>query len=125
MGAEDDAAAKVQAMKRGNDAQKVVAAKRAEAGELAAKKGAEDMAAAQAVLGGAAKGYKQRKAAREEKVAIEQGAKHIQAQIRGRKERKDPASEANVRRERNKQDPRCRQTTTCRRTSCCRCSRCW
>ena len=87
------------------EAQKVVAGKRAEAAELAAKKGAEEMEAAQAVLGAGAKGYQQRKAAREERAAIEQGAKHIQAQIRGRKERKNPASEINVRRARNKADP--------------------
>ena len=45
------------------EAQKVVAGKRAEAQELAAKKEAEDMAAAQAVLGAGLKGYQQRKAA--------------------------------------------------------------
>lgn len=87
------------------EAQKVVAGKRAEAQELAAKKEAEDMAAAQAVLGAGLKGYQQRKAARDERAKLDEGAKHIQAQIRGRKERKNPASEVNVRRARNKADP--------------------
>lgn len=87
------------------EAQKVVAGKRAQAQELAAKKGAEELAAAQAVLGAGVQGYQQRKAARDERAAVEEGAKHIQAQIRGRKERKNPASEINVRRARNKADP--------------------
>ena len=61
----------------------MVAGKRAEAQELAAKKEAEDMAAAQAVLGAGLKGYQQRKAARDERAKLDEGAKHIQAQIRG------------------------------------------
>ena len=88
----------------GREAQKLVAGKRAQAEELAAKKGAEDMAAAQAALSGAAKGYAQRKAAREQKEKMADKAKHIQANFRGRKER-NPAAEVNVRRDRNKQDP--------------------
>ena len=60
----------------------MVAGKRAEAQELAAKKEAEDMAAAQAVLGAGLKGYQQRKAARDERAKLDEGAKHIQAMPR-------------------------------------------
>ena len=83
----------------------MVAAKRAEAEELRLKKEGEERAAAAAALGGAAKGYAQRKAAKAQKDKEGEKAKHIQATFRGRKERKDPSAEVNVRRERNKNDP--------------------
>jgi hypothetical protein len=84
----------------------VVAGKRAQAQELAAKKGAEELAAAQATLGAGVQGYQQRKAARDERAAVEEGAKHIQAQIRGRKERRLMCDGRAIRRTR-----RCRRTT--------------
>ena len=82
-----------------------MADKRAAAEEARAAKEEKEKAAAQAALGAGAKGYAQRKAAREQKEKSEQASTRMQAQFRGKKERTDPAAEVNVRRARNKNDP--------------------
>ena len=51
------------------------------------------------------RGYSQRRAKKQEQQEMGQKAVCIQAKFRGRKERADPAAEANIRRERSKNDP--------------------
>jgi hypothetical protein len=79
--------------------------------EAAAKKAAVEAAAeaeASARLGACAKGYVQRKKEKQEKQEKEEmkgATTRIQASFRGRKERKDPNAESNVRKARAANDP--------------------
>ena len=66
---------------------------------------AKQEADASARLGAGAKGYAQRKRAQKEKEEQSKSAVMIQAKFRGKKERTDPAAEANLRRARSKNDP--------------------
>jgi len=73
--------------------------------ERAKAEAAKQEAEASAKLGATAKGYSQRRAAKKEKEEQGKSAVMIQAKFRGKKERSDPAAEANLRRERSKNDP--------------------
>ena len=74
----------------------------------AAAKAAEEAAkeeAASARLGAGAKGYMQRKKQKKEAEEMAKASTRIQANFKGRKERHDPMSDANVRRARAANDP--------------------
>lgn len=77
--------------------------------EFAAQKAAEleiqRQQKASATLSAGAKGYSHRRAAKLQQEELSKSSVRIQANFRGKKERADPAAEANVRRERSKNDP--------------------
>lgn len=70
----------------------------------------KDRQNASAVLSAGAKGYSQRKHKAKQEAQQSSAAVNIQARIRGKKERSDPASEANVRRLRLQNDPQMQAT---------------
>jgi len=102
---ENAAASKIAAAKRGKEARAAVAQKKVAAEEQAKLNQAKAEADASARLGASAKGYQQRKKAAKEKEEQAKASVMIQAKFRGKKERTDPAAEANLRRARSKNDP--------------------
>lgn len=102
---ESAAAVKMQTMKRGKDSRAFVQQKRAEAAAKEAAAAAAKEAEASARLGACAKGYTQRKKEKKEKAEMAAATTRIQANFRGRKETKDPASQSNVRKARAANDP--------------------
>jgi len=102
---EDAAAVKMQSLKRAKAARQETHQKRdymqqkkAEQEQLKQNKASETLSAG-------AKGYQQRRAAKLREQEMAKGAVRVQAMFKGRKERADPAAEANIRRERSKNDP--------------------
>lgn len=94
---EGAAATKLQAIKRGRDSRQVVKDRRAgEAAQAAAAEEARE-AAAKVQLGACAKGYVARKQIKKDR-EMASATTRIAANYRGKKERADPTSEANVRR---------------------------
>ena len=73
-------------------------------------KAQQDRENASAVLSAGARGYSQRRNKAKKKAEESSAAVSIQARIRGKKEREDPASEANVRRLRLQNDPHVQAT---------------
>jgi len=102
---ENSAALAIQSAKRGKEARDAVAQKKIAQEERAKLEQAKQEAEASARLGAGAKGYAQRKRAQKEKEEQSKSAVMIQAKFRGKKERTDPAAEANLRRARSKNDP--------------------
>jgi len=107
----NNAALSIQSIRRGRDARAAVGAKKASAQEQAKQQEAAQHERASAVLGAGVKGYSQRRAKKLEQQEMGQKATCIQAKFRGRKERADPAAEANIRRERSKNDPKTQAAT--------------
>jgi len=102
---ESSAATYIQKAKRGKDAKEAVAQKKLALEERQKTELAKKEADASARLGAGAKGYAQRRKAQKEKEEQGKSAVMIQAKFRGKKERTDPAAEANLRRARSKNDP--------------------
>lgn len=102
---ESSAATYIQSAKRGKEAREAVAQKKIAYEERAKLEQAKQEAEASAKLGAGAKGYAQRRRAQKEKEEQGKSAVMIQAKFRGKKERNDPAAEANLRRARSKNDP--------------------
>jgi len=101
---EKQAATKMQAAKRGKDARESVKSQRDAAAVAAAAEHAAKEAEASERLGAGAKGYMQRKRQKKEQEEMAAATTRIQAGFRGKKQR-DPNSEANVRRQRREDDP--------------------
>ena len=87
------------------EARAITAQRKIDAAEQQKSADAQKHANASAVLGAGAKGYSQRRAAKLKQEELAKSSVRIQAKFRGKKERADPSAEANVRRERSKNDP--------------------
>jgi len=107
----NEAARSIQSIRRGRDARAAADQKKANAARQKEQAEATRQENASAVLGAGMRGYKQRKAAKQEQAEMGEKAVCIQAKFRGRRERADPAAEANVRRERAKNDPKVQAST--------------
>jgi len=102
---EDNAAAKMQSATRAKNARELTQKKREFAAQKAAELEIQRQQKASATLSAGAKGYSHRRAAKLQQEELSKSSVRIQANFRGKKERADPAAEANVRRERSKNDP--------------------
>uniref|UniRef100_A0A7S3ER79 EF-hand domain-containing protein n=1 Tax=Haptolina ericina TaxID=156174 RepID=A0A7S3ER79_9EUKA len=102
---EQSAAVYIQSAKRGKEARDAVSQKRQSLDAKAKAKAEKKEQEASAKLGAGVKGYTQRRRAKLEAQENSKAAVTIQARFRGKKERSDPAAEANLRRARSKNDP--------------------
>lgn len=102
---EKDAAVYIQSAKRGKEARQAVVQKKLALDERAKAESEKKEREASSRLGAGAKGYAQRRRAKQEAQESSKAAVAIQAKFRGKKERTDPAAEVNLRRARSKNDP--------------------
>jgi len=107
----NSAALSIQSIRRGKETRAAVEQKKLRAQQQKVQAEAQKQENASAVLSAGARGYSQRRAARLQQEEMGQKATSIQAKFRGRKERADPAAEANIRRERSKNDPQVQAST--------------